>query len=120
MGPAAQAIAERMEAVRDRTLALFAPLDHERLHRSPDPIMSPPVWDLGHIAAYEELWLVERLTGRASLYPDPQAAYDAFETPRAVRGDAELLDAPGALDYLARVRQRSLESLVAADLDPEG
>ena len=120
MGPVAQAIAERMEAVRERTLALFAPLDHERLHRSPDPIMSPPVWDLGHIAAYEELWLVERLTGRASLYPGLQAAYDAFETPRAVRGDVELLDAPGALDYLTRVRERSLESLAAADLDPEG
>jgi len=120
MGPVAKAIAERMEAVRERTLALFAPLDRERLHRSPDPIMSPPVWDLGHIAAYEELWLVERLTGRASLYPGLQAAYDAFETPRAVRGDVELLDADGALDYLARVRGRSLETLAAADLDPEG
>ena len=30
--------------------------------------------------------------------------YDAFETPRAVRGDLPLLDLPGALDYLEAVR----------------
>ncbi|HJZ60716.1 MAG TPA: DinB family protein, partial [Miltoncostaeaceae bacterium] len=120
MGRAAEAIAQSMGAVRERTLDLFAPLDHERLHRSPDPIMSPPVWDLGHIAAYEELWLVERLGGRPSLYPELQGAYDAFETPRAERGDVELLDAAGALDYLARVRERSLASLAAADLGPDG
>ena len=40
--------------------------------------------------------------------------YDAFETPRAVRGDLPLLDRAQALDYLAEVRERALQVLAAA------
>ncbi|MGB0731079.1 MAG: DinB family protein, partial [Miltoncostaeaceae bacterium] len=46
--------------MRDRTLALIAPLEAAWVTRTPAPIMSPPAWDLAHIAAYEELWLVTR------------------------------------------------------------
>jgi iron(II)-dependent oxidoreductase len=37
--------------------------------------------------------------------------YDAFETPRAVRGDLPLLDRDGALAYLEEVRERTLSVL---------
>ena len=63
--------------------------------------MSPLVWDLAHIAAYEDLWLVHRFAGEPLLHPELAARYDAFETPRAVRGEIELLDADGAREYLA-------------------
>ena len=53
--------------------------------------MSPLSWDLGHVAAYEDLWLNHRLAGRELLREDLAALYDAFETPRAVRGDLEFL-----------------------------
>ena len=47
---------------------------------------------------------MHRHGGRPLLREDLAAIYDAFETPRAVRGDIELLDAPGAREYLAEVR----------------
>jgi iron(II)-dependent oxidoreductase len=87
--------------------------------RQADPIMSPPLWDLGHIAAYEELWLVRRLSGRPSLHPGLQDVYDAFETPRARRADAPMLDEPAARGYLEAVRERALEQLARADLSDE-
>jgi iron(II)-dependent oxidoreductase len=68
--------------------------------------MSPLVWDLAHIAAYEELWLVHRHAGRPLSRPELAAMYDAFETPRAVRGDLPLLDRAQALAYLDDVRAR--------------
>ena len=83
------------------------------LERQIDPLMSPLVWDLAHIAAYEDLWLVHRHADLPLLRADLAATYDAFETPRAVRGDVELLDTAGALEYLAAVRERAL----AADRD---
>ena len=43
------------------------------------------------------------------LRPELAAMYDAFETPRAVRGDLPLLDRAGAVAYLAEVRERTLE-----------
>lgn len=108
-----------LDATRRRTLDLLAPLDAERMARQADPIMSPPLWDLGHIAAYEELWLVHRLTGAPSLHPELQSVYDAFETPRAVRGGIRILDEAAARDYLARVRERALATLRAADLSED-
>jgi gamma-glutamyl hercynylcysteine S-oxide synthase len=86
-------------------------LDDAALHEPVAAFMSPLVWDLGHIAAYEDLWCVHRLGGRPLLRPDLAAVYDAFETPRAARGDADLLDREGAEAYLSAVRERTLAVL---------
>jgi iron(II)-dependent oxidoreductase len=73
--------------------------------------MSPLAWDLAHIAAYEDLWLAHRHGGLPLLHPELAAMYDAFETPRAVRGDLPLLNRAQAEQYLADVRGRCLEVL---------
>jgi iron(II)-dependent oxidoreductase len=77
--------------------------------------MSPLVWDLGHIAAFEDLWLAHRLGGEPLLRPDLAEVYDAFETPRADRGELPYLRRTEALAYLDAVRERTLA--VAARLD---
>jgi iron(II)-dependent oxidoreductase len=111
-------LVEDLSAVRRRTLDLVAHLSTADLERQIAPIMSPLVWDLGHIAAYEDLWLCHRHGGLEPLRPDLAALYDAFETPRAVRGDLELLDHAAAVDYLEAVRARTLQALHAAGPDP--
>jgi gamma-glutamyl hercynylcysteine S-oxide synthase len=107
----AEQLPAAMEQARLRTLELIAPLSDEQLEAVHSPIMSPLVWDLAHIAAYEDLWISARLGGRELLRGDLAAMYDAFETPRAVRGDLELLDAGAARAYLEEVRARSLDTL---------
>jgi gamma-glutamyl hercynylcysteine S-oxide synthase len=111
-------ILDAMHAVRRRTLDLVAHLSPAELERQIDPIMSPLVWDLAHIAAYEDLWLVHRFAGEPLLRPDLAAVYDAFETPRTVRGEIELLDAAAAREYLDAVRARALSLLDGRDPDP--
>ena len=110
------ALPDTLRDTRDRTLRLVDGLDHETLHEPLAPIMSPLVWDLGHIAAYEDLWCVHRLAGEPLLREDLAAVYDAFETPRAARAEVELLDRDGAGEYLERVRSRTLS--VLADRGP--
>src|SRR4051794_23949767 len=102
---------EDLAAVRQRTLDLVGHLPTADLERQIAPIMSPLVWDLGHIAAYEDLWLVHRHGGEPLLRPDLAALYDAFETPRAVRGDLPFLRGDDVFEYLAAVRGRTLEGL---------
>lgn len=93
---------------RERTLELVAPIPHGELERVHSPLMSPLVWDLGHIAAFEDLWLVHRLGGEPMVRGDLAEVYDAFETPRDRRGDLPILDAPAARAYLDEVRERAL------------
>src|SRR3954463_8116228 len=109
---------EAMAAVRRRTFDLVGHLSPAELERQVDPIMSPLVWDLAHIAAYEDLWLVHRFAGAPLLRPELAARYDAFETPRTVRGEIELLDTGGAREYLDSVRERALDTLDGREPDP--
>jgi iron(II)-dependent oxidoreductase len=103
----AESVLAALDEARRRTLGLIAHLSDEQLEEQLSPIMSPLAWDLAHIAAYEDLWICHRHGGEELLRADLAAVYDAFETPRAVRGEVELLDAAAAREYLAAVRARS-------------
>jgi gamma-glutamyl hercynylcysteine S-oxide synthase len=104
-------LGDALHDARARTLALVAPLSHAQLERVHHPLMSPLCWDLGHIAAYEDLWLVHRHGGGEPLRADLANVYDAFETPRAVRGDIPCLRGGEVFEYLAAVRRRTLDVL---------
>src|SRR4051794_41963867 len=80
--------------------------------------MSPLVWDLGHIAAFEDLWVSGRGTGMAPLRPDLMEVYDATETPRAGRGDLQYLRRAPALEDLDAVRERPLPGVDGVDPSP--
>jgi gamma-glutamyl hercynylcysteine S-oxide synthase len=107
--PSPEQFLTAFEQVRRGTLALVAGLSVEELERVHSPIMSPLSWDLGHIAAYEDLWLAQRHGGMPLLRGDLADLYDAFETPRAVRGEIEALGAADARAYLQAVRARTTE-----------
>src|SRR3954451_5635304 len=105
----ATAVVDALVQARERTLGLVSHLDDSALERVIDPIMSPLAWDLGHIAAYEDLCINHRLGGRPLLREDLAALYDAFETPRKVRGGLRFLRGGYLHAYLEEVRERALE-----------
>jgi gamma-glutamyl hercynylcysteine S-oxide synthase len=109
LSPDAAQVLLAMDAARAHTLALVAGLSDEQLERVHSPIMSPLVWDLGHIAAYEDLWLAHRHGELALLRPELATLYDAFETPRAIRGEIEALGPADARAYMAAVSARTAE-----------
>jgi iron(II)-dependent oxidoreductase len=110
-------LAQRLEEARRHTLTLVKPLTEEQLNRVYDPILSPLIWDLGHIANFEELWLVQRIGGRDPMRGDLGELYDAIEQPRKIRGELPILSAEEVRPYMEGVRVRSLEVLDEIDLD---
>ncbi len=100
---------EALQEARERTLSLVKSVSDDDLERVHSTLMSPLVWDLGHIAAFEDLWLVHRYGGRPLLHDDLADVYDAFETPRWNRGELPFLGSAPARDYLDEVRARTLE-----------
>jgi iron(II)-dependent oxidoreductase len=114
-----EGIAERLAEARARTLLLIEPLTEEQLNRVYSPILSPLVWDLGHIANFEEQWLVREIGGRDPLRGELGRFYDAIENPRATRGELPILRGADCISYLADVRERTTEVLDEIELDPD-
>ncbi len=110
---------ERLGEARTRTLELIEPLDDDQLNRVYSPILSPLAWDLGHIANFEELWLVQTIGGREPLHGELGRFYDAIENPRKTRGELPILRDAELRSYLADVRERTLKVLDEVDVGPD-
>jgi iron(II)-dependent oxidoreductase len=109
-------ITELLREARDRTIRLIEPLSDEDLGIQHHPLMSPVVWDLGHIAHFEELWLNRNVHGTVEFGEMP-GIYNPFEHPRRVRGALDLPGREEVLEILAEVRERVLDKLETLDLE---
>jgi iron(II)-dependent oxidoreductase len=109
-------ITELLREARERTVQLIQPLSDDDLRKQHNVLMSPIVWDLGHIAHFEELWLNRNVHGTVEFGEMP-GIYNPFEHPRRVRGALELPGREETLEILAEVRARVLEKLETLDLE---
>ncbi|HEY1333194.1 MAG TPA: DinB family protein, partial [Myxococcaceae bacterium] len=106
---------EALATSRGRLLDLLRPLGPDVLAAQHSPLMSPPVWDVAHVANYEEQWLVRALGGQGLSGPETDRLYDAFRNPRRTRGELPLPGVDEALAYAREVRERALRRLEAVD-----
>jgi iron(II)-dependent oxidoreductase len=109
-------IAARLAEARARTLLLVEGLSDEDLLRQHDPLMSPILWDLGHIAHFEELWLTQNLDGNIEFSEMP-GIYNPFEHPRATRASLPIPPLAQMRERLDEIREKVLDRLERTDLD---
>jgi len=112
-------IVHRLDEARARTLLLVAGLSDDDLTRQHDPLMSPIVWDLGHIAHFEEVWLLENVEAGGGGSEGLHGLYNPFEHPRADRGELPLPGRDEVLDRLAAVRRSVVDRLWRIPLDAD-
>ena len=105
-----QEIANLLTEARERTLLLISGLSDEDLHRQHDPLMSPIIWDVGHIAHFEELWLTQNLDG-AIEFSEMPGMYNPFEHPRATRASLALPTLAQMMERLREIRVRVFDRL---------
>jgi iron(II)-dependent oxidoreductase len=98
-------------------MLLVEPLSEDQLNRVYNPLLSPLAWDLGHIANFEELWLVQTIGGREPLHGELGRLYDAIENPRKIRNELPILRDAELRSYLSEVRDRTLDVLDGIELD---
>jgi iron(II)-dependent oxidoreductase len=114
------ALIRQLEEARERTRLLLEPVSDADLAAQHDPIMSPLIWDYGHIGNYEELWLLEKARGKGLSERALYDMYDASLTPRSERPSLNLLDRKDADLYLDAVRGAVVETLREAGAVGEG
>jgi iron(II)-dependent oxidoreductase len=113
-----ESVRDRLASARARTLSLTE-LSDDDLWAQHSPLMSPLVWDMAHIANYEDQWLVRALGG-PPIAPEHDRMYDAFRNARAERPSLPLLGPDEARFYLRQVRAATLDRLDSLDGAPVG
>lgn len=134
-------LGNRLQRQRQRTLELVAPLSEADMRQQHSPLMSPIVWDLGHIANFEQLWLVRAVDRAVAGTDEPclnlrppehrrngeqsdaqQGAedrlYNADATPRAKRGELNIPSLSHTLGRMREVREQTQARLNTAELHP--
>ena len=96
---------------------MIEPLTEEQLNTVYSPILSPLAWDLGHIANFEELWLVQRVGAREPMRGELGRLYDAIENPRKTRNQLPILRGDDLRGYMAEVRARTMDVLDGVELE---
>ncbi len=116
--PSKQSISDLLTEARERTLLLISELSDADLHRQHDPLMSPIIWDIGHIAHFEELWLTRNLSG-AIEFSEMPGIYNPFEHPRAERASLALPTLAQMLARLREIRSKVLDQLDNLEWDDD-
>ncbi|HZY88205.1 MAG TPA: selenoneine synthase SenA [Gemmataceae bacterium] len=95
---------------RRRTLELIDDLADERLLGPQLPTVNPPLWEIGHLAWFQERWLLRR-GGGPSLRADADALYDSAGVAHSTRWGLGLPSRRDTLAYTRQVLDRVSEKL---------
>ncbi len=109
-----EALARDLMASRARSSRVTAGLGGERLLGPKLAIVNPPLWEIGHVAWFQERWcLRERTPGApaAPLLEGADALYDSSAVPHDTRWDLPLPDLAATRAYAEQVLERVLERL---------
>lgn len=96
---------------RRRTLALVEDLDEEQLLGPKLAIVNPPLWEIGHVAWFQERWNRRHLRGLPSLLDRADGLYDSMAVAHDTRWDLELVGREGIFGYLRDTLHDSLDFL---------
>src|SRR5687767_2357916 len=106
--------ARLFEWVRDarrRTLDLIADLSDEQLLGPHLAIINPLLWEIGHVAWFQEKWVLRHACGLTPVRPDADALYDSAAVPHRTRWDLSLPSRQDTLAYMTAVEGRVLERI---------
>ena len=113
----AATLASWVADARRRSVELYADLADADLSVPYLRSINPPIWELGHIAWFQEQWVLRHALGRPPIHPDGDALWNSAIIPHAARWTAALPSRGATLEYLDDVRARVLAE-IARGVDP--
>ncbi|NUP11862.1 MAG: ergothioneine biosynthesis protein EgtB [Polyangiaceae bacterium] len=109
-----EALADWISDARDRTRALYADIDDARWAAPYLAIINPPLWELGHVAWFQERWVLRHALGRAPLRADADALWDSAKVAHRRRWDLPLPSRAETDVYLQTVGDLVLDAAASA------
>jgi iron(II)-dependent oxidoreductase len=120
MTTAVAQLADWVRDARQRTCQLVADLDDEQLMGPQLQTVNPLLWEIGHVAWFQEKWVLRHAGGHGPIRDDADGLYDSAAIPHDTRWDLRLPDREGTLRYMETVRDGVLDWLHGREPSREG
>lgn len=112
-------LGEWVTEARQRSLDLVSDLDDGQLMGPRLSIVNPLLWEIGHLAWFQEWWVLRHGLGRPPLRADADALWDSSAVAHDTRWDLPLPARSETVGYMHEVRDHVLALLGRGDLSPE-
>ena len=109
MGPNSSAITESLSEARGRTLALVDDLNRDQMIGPRLDIVNPLLWEIGHLAWFQEYWVLRHLHGRQPILANGDALYDSAKVAHETRWDLPLPSKSETSVYMQNVLDEVLD-----------
>jgi iron(II)-dependent oxidoreductase len=104
---------------RRRSCEIVSDLTDEQLMGPRLAIINPLLWEIGHVAWFQETWVLRRTCGQPPILQDGDALWDSSAIAHHIRWDLHLPSRERTLAYVTDVRDRVVEMLQRRDPEPE-
>ena len=107
-------LAYMLTDTRKRTLELVSDLNDEQMRGPKLRIVNPPLWEIGHLAWFQEYWNLRRRgdgTFGPSVLKNADELYNSMEVAHDTRWDLPLLTREDTLAYMQRILDDILHKL---------
>ena len=112
-------LAEWVRDARQRSFELVADLTDEQLMGPHLSIVNPLLWEIGHVAWFQEKWVLRHAGHQKPIRDDGDALYDSAAVAHDTRWDLPLPSREDTLSYMRQVCDRVLERIERPDLSDE-
>jgi iron(II)-dependent oxidoreductase len=112
--PDPDTLSRQLRSARERTRLLTRDVEGPQLFGPKRPIVNPVLWELGHVAWFQERWCLRLRADESlseSLLDRGDALYDSAKVAHDTRWDLPLPSLPATRDYQDRVLERVLARL---------
>ena len=92
-----------LQEARRRTLALVEDLNDDQMIGPRMTIVNPLRWEIGHVAWFQEYWLLRHVCGLDTILSNGDALYDSAKVAHDTRWDLPLPTKEQTIDYMTRV-----------------
>lgn len=105
-------LAQGLREARAHTLAIYAHLDLEKVRFPQIPIVNPAIWELSHIAWFQEFWCLRGGDpGVPSLLASADKLFDSTRVPHSTRWSLPYPPLRTLLEYMKATHEATLETL---------
>src|SRR5258708_15603121 len=111
-------LAQWVVDARSRTFELVADLDDPQLIGPHLSIVNPMLWEIGHVAWFQEKWVLRHALHEPPIRPDGDALWDSAAVAHDTRWDLPLPTRQDTLAYMTEVQDRVLDRLARSGSDP--